>query len=85
METVRCMTLDSVRARLVARARDWPWSNTRANMQGVDDKVLSIAPALGRAGVLGRFPDETIDEDFAYSALRRSETIGRPVGDTDWM
>jgi hypothetical protein len=34
------VSLNPVRARLVARAEDWPWSSVRAHLNGVDDKNL---------------------------------------------
>jgi hypothetical protein len=33
---VRYVALNPVRARLVERARDWPWSSVRAHLAGED-------------------------------------------------
>src|SRR5271163_2576578 len=37
MAAVRYVSLNPVRACLVARAEDWPWSSARAHLAGVDD------------------------------------------------
>ena len=77
---VRYVALNPVRARLVRRATDWPWSSVHVHLGCVaDDGVTAPAP------VLERFPDfaEMIaaGEDEALSdQLRRAETIGRPLG-----
>jgi putative transposase len=74
-----------VRARLVARAEDWPWSSVRAHLAGRDDGVVKVAPVLSRIENLTEFLGQPFDEEAAYAALRRSETIGRPLGAENWM
>ena len=81
----RYVALNPVRARLVARAEDWPWSSARAHLAGRDDGVVKVAPLLGQIDDFAAFLSETFDEDAAYAALRRSETIGRPIGSADWI
>ncbi len=85
INAVRYVTLNPVRARLAARAGDWPWSSARAHLAGVDDHVVKVAPVLERIGDFARFVDDPFDEDTAYGALRRGETIGRPVGNPAWL
>src|SRR5207244_4347207 len=49
---VRYVALNPVRARLVKRATDWPWSSVHAHLGRVaDDGVTAKAP------ILERFPD----------------------------
>ena len=74
-----------VRARLVSRAEDWPWSSVRAHFARADDHVVRVAPALDRIGDFRAFLREEFDEDFTYAALRKAETIGRPVGSREWL
>lgn len=80
---LRYIALNPVRARLVARAADWPWSSVHAHLAGRTDGVTAIEP------VLTRFPDfaALIDSegDEGFDALRRAETIGRPLGDADFL
>jgi putative transposase len=81
----RYVALNPVRARLVARAEDWAWSSTRALIAGKDDHVVAVAPVLERVGEFAAFLGQEFDEDVGYAALRRAETIGRPVGSAAWL
>ncbi len=80
----RYVALNPVRAGLVARAADWPWSSARAHLAGLDDGVVTVAPVLEMAPDFAAYLDE--DEDTnALAAIRRSRTTGRPVGAKDWL
>lgn len=81
----RYVALNPVRARLVVRAEDWTWSSVRAHLAGEDDHVVTVAPALDRIGDFRAFLGEAFDEAFTYAALRRAETLGRPVGSREWL
>ena len=72
------MALNPVRARLVARAEDWPHSSVRAHLARRDDGLVSLKPLLDRAP---RFADLIEGEPDAdeFRPLRRSELIGRPL------
>ena len=82
---LRYVALNPVRARLVGQAQDWPWSSTRALIAGADDHVVKVAPALDRVGNFAAFLGEDFDEALGYAALRKAESIGRPVGSLDWL
>lgn len=82
---LRYVALNPVRARLVARAEDWHWSSVRAHIAGADDHVATVAPALTRVGDFATFLGEDFDEAFTYAALRKAETLGRPIGSTEWL
>jgi putative transposase len=82
---LRYVSLNPVRARLVTKAADWPWSSVRAHLSGKDDHVVRVAPALDRVGDFAAFLAEEVDENAAYAALRRAESIGRPVGAPAWI
>ena len=73
---LRYVSLNPVRARLVARAQDWAWSRTRTRLRGNDDGMTAREPVRKMfpdiAGLLTTAPD---DED-GLSA----ESIGRPLG-----
>jgi putative transposase len=81
----RYVALNPVRARLVARAEDWPWSSVRAHLSRRDDGLVDVEPLLGRLG--GRFADLLDQEgDIAReTALRAAEGIGRPVGSPGFL
>ena len=77
---VRYVVMNPVRARLVPRATDWRWSSVHAHLDpGKGDGLTLTGP------IQSRFEDfaDALDvgEDAALSAqIRRSETIGRPLG-----
>jgi putative transposase len=77
------VSLNPVRARLVARAQDWRWSSTRAHLTGKDDGITARAP------IRERFPDFAdliagADAE-AFARLRAAESIGRPLGDDRFL
>jgi len=80
MAAARYVALNPVRARLVRRARDWPWSSVRAHLRGRDDGLVTVAPLLDRLD--GRFADllDTAPAPERLAAIRAAETIGRPLG-----
>ncbi len=82
---IRYVSLNPVRARLVERAEDWPWSSVRAHLSGGDDGVVTVAPVLERVGPFAEFLGEKVDEEVAFAPLRRSETTGRPAGSPEWV
>jgi putative transposase len=82
---LRYITLNPVRARLTARAQDWPWSSARAYLAGEDDGIVTVAPALERVGDFAAFLSEPFDEALTYAALRAAESIGRPIGSPQWL
>ncbi|MFI0846296.1 transposase [Mesorhizobium sp. IMUNJ 23232] len=45
---LRYVSLNPVRAGLVRRAEDWPWSSVRAHFSGQGDGLVSVRPALDR-------------------------------------
>lgn len=81
---VRYVALNPVRARLVARASEWPHSSVRAHLAGVDDALVSVQPLRDR---VANFADllETDPNDPEFNALRRNELIGRPLGSPGFL
>ena len=82
---MRYVSLNPVRARLVARAEDYAWSSVRAHLRGEDDDLVQVAPARDRYGDFAAFLGDPADYDEGWQSLRRAETTGRPLGDTDWI
>ena len=78
MAAVCYVNLNPVRARLVSRAEDWPWSSARAHLAGVDDNLVIVRPVLDRISCLADLLLQ--DRGEAFAALRRSEGSGRPLG-----
>ena len=72
-----------VRAGLVERAADWPWSSASALLGLEMDGITETAP------VLARIPDiaallESEDEERTMR-LRKAESVGRPIGSAEWI
>jgi putative transposase len=85
MAAARYVAMNPVRARLVERAEDWPWSSVRAHLAGRDDRLVEVAPMLSRCG--GRFADLIAEEadEALVAALRAAEAIGRPLGPSAFL
>jgi len=84
---VRYVSLNPVRARLVARAEDWAWSSARAHLAQTDDGLVTVKPMLdrlGAAGVAALLRAASADE-AAFAALRGAGTTGRPLGNDDFI
>src|SRR5205823_3127907 len=75
----RYIELNPVRAGLVARPEDYPWSSARAHLLGCDDGLVRVAPMLERVGnwaaLLGTSPTDDV-----VGQLRQHQTTGRPLG-----
>jgi putative transposase len=82
---VRYVSLNPVRAKLVARAADWRWSSVAAHLAGKNDALVTVAPVLERYGRFAGFLGEDGDDEPAWRALRMSETSGRPLGSEAWL
>ena len=81
---VRYITLNPVRARLVERMHEWPWSSANAHLSGRDDELVTVAPVLERYGDFTAFLDQE-ENATAFRMLRQSETTGRPLGSDQWI
>jgi putative transposase len=75
----RYVELNPVRAKLVARARDWRWSSARAHLSKRDDVLVKSGPLLDRVGDWKAFLGEGLDA-AQRDAIRGSERTGRPLG-----
>ena len=76
MAAFRYVALNPVRARLVERA---------CPPCGQSNRFVQVEPALERVGDFAAFLKEPFDEDAAYGPLRRAESVGRPVGASEWI
>ena len=76
----RYIELNPVRAGMVERPGDWPWSSARAHLAGRDDGLASVAPLLGLAQDWTGFLDAGLGA-ADLDAVRRHGRTGRPLGD----
>ena len=81
---LRYVSLNPVRARIVARARDWRWSSVRAQLGGRDDGITALAPVRERYPDFAKFLSEAAD-DGLIERLRGAESTGRPVGNRKFL
>src|SRR6202162_1949382 len=58
---LRYVSLNPVRARLVARAQDWRWSSVRAHLHGRDDGLTTRGPVSERFAPFRSFLAEPSD------------------------
>jgi putative transposase len=86
MAAARYVALNPVRAGLVKRAEDWPWSSVRAHLAAEDDGLVTVAPLLERYGDFAVLVDAGCEADEAgWERLRKAESTGRPVGGEHWI
>ena len=82
---MRTYALNPVRAKLAGRAEDWCWSSVHALLDPArGDGITHTSPVLERVPDFAGFLKD--GEDQAQSAsLRRSESVGRPLGDEAFL
>ncbi|MDI7774322.1 transposase [Asticcacaulis sp. EMRT-3] len=81
----RYVALNPVKARLVERAQDWPWSSAAAHIQGQDTAYVQVEPALSRIPDFAEFVRSAPVDDECWSRLLQAEQIGRPIGAKAWI
>ena len=57
----------------------------RAHLAGECNGIVLVAPALDRVGDFAAFLSEDFDEAMTYAALRKAESVERPVGSKEWL
>jgi putative transposase len=84
LAAARYEELNPVRARLVARPADWPWSSARAHLAGRDDCLVKVAPLLAMLPDWNAFLQSAVPEEEVRD-LRRHARTGRPLGDETFV
>jgi putative transposase len=86
MAAVSYVSPNPVRARLVGRALDSPWSSVRAHLAGVDDELVDVRPILDPEPRFAATLEEGGDEGFARCGARRDRAgrSGRRSSSPDW-
>lgn len=85
LSAIRYVGLNPVRAELVEWAADWPWSSARAHLTGDPDGVTDLRPMKDRLPSSAGLFDLLETDVAAFDALRKAESIGRPVGDEAFL
>jgi putative transposase len=81
---IRYVALNPVRAGLVAKAVDWPWSSVHAHVKGADDGLVTVRPVLERIADFAGWIEHGV-EDEKFAALRAAEGTGRPLGTSEFV
>jgi putative transposase len=84
LAAARYVELNPVRARLVERASDWPWSSARAHLSGRDDRLVKVAPLLAMVGAWKAFLGSAVPEEELRDPRGHART-GRPLGDETFL
>jgi len=71
--------MNPVRAGLVDRPEEYPWSSAAGHILGRNDRLVKVSPLLELVDDWGRFIARQI-ADRDVSLLRRHERTGRPLG-----
>ena len=74
----------ALRAELVAKAAEWPWSSARAHLSGRDDRWVKVAPLLAMVGDWNAFLNSAIREEELRD-LREHGRTGRPLGNATFL
>ena len=85
LAAARYVERNPVRAGLVKRAWQWPWSSAAAHVAGTGDAL--IAPGGPLAAEVTDWPDflRTADDEATLETLRRHARTGRPLGDAGFI
>jgi putative transposase len=85
MTCARYVGLNPVRAGLVKRAIDWPWSSVGAHVEGRPDPLLSSQPLIDLLGseLVDLFAHDVGAND--HRRLRLAANTGRPLGAAAWI
>ena len=83
---VRYVERNPVRAGMVARAEEYPWSSAAAHCGRRDTGVLSTEfPPSGVIEDWSEWLNAGCDEDEAYAYIRRQTRTGRPCGSSKFL
>ena len=80
LAAARYVELNPVRAGMVSRPEDYPWSSAGAHLAGANDKLVTVAPLLALAADWAALLDGGLSA-ADYEALHRHQRTGRPLGD----
>jgi putative transposase len=81
LAAVRYVELNPVRAGICDTPGEWPWSSYRAHLQGLDDKLVSVAPMLSRIDDWSNYLTSGDRDIEKFAQLRERSRTGRPAGD----
>ena len=75
----RYIKLNPVRAKLVTRAGDYPWSSAKAHLRGRDDGLVRVSGVGKIVKNWREFMSLPVEKELA-DELREHSSTGRPLG-----
>ena len=85
INALRYLAFNPVRAGLAASPEAWPRSSVRAHLEGRDDALVQVGPALGRAPRFADLLELSLDEQTALDGFETRSANGRPLGAADFI
>ena len=81
----RYLELNPVRASLVKKPENWPWSSAKPHMKRKDDILVKTKPLLETVNkTWGKFLAFDVQE-FEMELFRKHERTGRPLGEDSFI
>ncbi len=81
---VRYVLLNPVRAGLVDRVEDWPYSSARTHLGDGADPLVFVGPMASRVEDWQSYLDSSASEEMSQNIRKHSKT-GRPLGSEDFV
>lgn len=84
LTAARYIELNPVRAGLLERSEDYPWSSAKAHLTGQNDELVRVEPLLERVLNWQSLLSEQLFED-QLEEIRKHERTGRPLGSESFV
>ena len=84
---IKYVEVNPVRAGLVSRAEDYPWSSARSHVYGIPDPLISVDSGIIRANGIESWSvwlSEGLDE-ASIRTIRRNTNTGWPTGSKEFV
>ena len=85
LNALRYVLLNPVRAKLCTKPEQWDWSSSKAYLKARDDGLTDTKDMLSICPDMKSLVEARPEQDMAEMLLRRSETIGRPLGSVAFL
>ena len=84
LAAARYVELNPVRAKLVEKPEDYPWSSAAAHLSNHNDTLTGVSPLLELVPNWRAFLAEGTN-DQEMESIRRHESVGRPLGSKSFL
>ncbi len=84
LKAARYIELNPVRAKIIKKPENYPWSSALAHLSGTNDLLVTVKPLLLRTESWETFLGENMDEE-TISFLQKHERTGKPLGEKSFV